>query len=382
MRSISHGTTRVGLRMIVLIVFTLLYLVGMTSIASWTLFENDFVVRWLKYLCNVWLGVLLYTVVFFAIAEVVTFILWKMKKMRRDHPKYHTFVVVRGVAAVALVACFSIYGVVHAQHVMTQEYDVDVAKESSLGDSYKIALISDLHIGYSVDNKLMSQMVDVINENHPDLVVIAGDIIDNEFYAIAEPDKIAKTLSRIQAKDGVYGVYGNHDVEEKLIGGFTVYKPEKIEVQNDVDRLMEAANVKMLQDEMVTIGDMQLVGRIDGEKPNSVVLDAGQQRLSPEEWTAKLDKTKPIVFLDHEPDDLTEKAEAGVDMDLCGHTHDGQVFPGNLTINLFWDNAYGYKKFEQLHSIVSSGVGVWGPAMRVGTNSEVVILNVNFREDK
>ncbi|MBQ0079506.1 MAG: metallophosphoesterase [Eubacterium sp.] len=334
--------------------------------------------RWLKYLCNVWIGIFVYTLIFLAVGEAVTFILWVTKKLRRTDAGYGKYVLVKGIAVAALVAGFSIYGVVHAQHVYLQEYDVDIAKESPLGDGYKIALISDLHIGYSVDNELMSQMVDVINQQNPDLVVVAGDIIDNEFYAIAEPDKIAETLAGINAKDGVYGVYGNHEVAEKLVGGFTLYKPEKIEVQDDVSQMMDAANINILEDEMVTIGDMQLVGRIDGEKPNGQVLHEGEQRLSPEEWTAKLDKNKPIVFLDHEPDDLPDKAEAGVDVDLCGHTHDGQVFPGNLTINLFWDNAYGFKKFGDMNSVVSSGVGVWGPAMRVGTNSEVVIVNVNF----
>ena len=86
-----------------------------------------------------------------------------------------------------------------------------------------------------------------------------------------------------------------------------------------------------------------------------------------------------MICVDHQPSELQEKADAGVDLDLCGHTHDGQIFPGNLTINLFWDNAYGLLKVDDMYSIVTSGVGVWGSAMRVGTDGEIAVVNVNFR---
>ena len=92
-----------------------------------------------------------------------------------------------------------------------------------------------------------------------------------------------------------------------------------------------------------------------------------------------MDADKPILVIDHEPDQLQELADAGVDIDLCGHTHDGQMFPGNLTIKLLWENPCGYLKKDQMHNIVTSGVGVFGPNMRVGTKSEICVIDVGFQ---
>lgn len=83
-------------------------------------------------------------------------------------------------------------------------------------------------------------------------------------------------------------------------------------------------------------------------------------------------------MLDHEPRELQELAEAGVDLDLCGHTHDGQMFPGNLITSLSWENSCGYLKKGEMHNIVTSGVGVFGPNMRVGTKSEICGVEVRF----
>ena len=93
---------------------------------------------------------------------------------------------------------------------------------------------------------------------------------------------------------------------------------------------------------------------------------------------AGVDKEGPVICIDHQPSELEEKAKAGVDLDLGGHTHDGQIFPGNLLIGFFWENACGMKKVDDMYSVVTSGVGVWGPAMRVGTDSEIVVVDVSF----
>ena len=101
-------------------------------------------------------------------------------------------------------------------------------------------------------------------------------------------------------------------------------------------------------------------------------------RKTPDEITAEMDKSKPIIVLDHQPKELRALADAGVDLDLCGHTHDGQMFPGNLTIKLMWENACGYLRKGKMHNIVTSGVGLFGPNMRVGTKAEICPITVHF----
>ena len=143
-----------------------------------------------------------------------------------------------------------------------------------------------------------------------------------------------------------------------------------------MDEFLENAGIKLLKDESVMIDDeIYLYGRPDARRPGRGIT----KRKTPSEITASMDKDKPIIVIDHEPSQLKALAKAGVDVDLCGHTHDGQLFPGNLTIKLMWENAYGYLKKGKMHNIVTSGVGLFGPNMRVGTKSEISVVNIHFK---
>ena len=209
-------------------------------------------------------------------------------------------------------------------------------------------------------------MVDRINGQDADLVVIAGDIFDNEWEAVEDPETIAATLRSIRSKYGVYACYGNHDIEEPVLAGFTFRQSEKKESDPRLDEFLKNANITLLRDEGTLIdGKFYLYGRPDAHRPGRGI----ETRKTPDEITAGLDKDKPIIVLDHQPKELQELADAGVDIDLCGHTHDGQMFPGNLTIKLMWENACGYLQKGKMHNIVTSGVGLFGPNMRVGTKS-------------
>ena len=117
-----------------------------------------------------------------------------------------------------------------------------------------------------------------------------------------------------------------------------------------------------------------MIGRADRTRPGRDI----SVRKTPNELTEDLDKSKPIIVLDHQPKEQDLLNEASVDLDLSGHTHDGQLFPGNITVNIMWDNAYGYKKYGNLHNIVTSGVGLYGPNMRIGTKAEITVINLKF----
>lgn len=142
-----------------------------------------------------------------------------------------------------------------------------------------------------------------------------------------------------------------------------------------MDEFLEDANIRLLQDEYVLIDDsFYLYGRPDAKKPGRGI----DIRKTPKEIMEKLDSRKPVIVLDHEPSELKELSEAGVDIDLCGHTHDGQMFPGNLVTKLFWENSCGYLKKGEMHNIVTSGIGLFGPNMRVGTKAEICSVKVHF----
>ena len=139
---------------------------------------------------------------------------------------------------------------------------------------------------------------------------------------------------------------------------------------------LQKSNIHLLEDESVLINNkFYIVGRKDAALSEKV----GEIRQTPKQLTSSLDKNKPVIFIDHQPKELQELADAGADLDLCGHTHDGQTFPGNITVRFLWENPCGYLKKDNMHNIVTSGAGVWGPAMRIGTDSEICVINVSFQ---
>ena len=333
--------------------------------------------RLMKLIGNYWLGVLLYVVLTVLIADAIRLVVKKTKKIPEEYIRSKRTFVIAGTVCIVIISTLSIWGAINARIIHTTKYNVTINKEVKKIKDLKIALVADLHLGYNIGTPHIKNMVKKINKQNPDLVVIAGDIFDNEYEALDNPKEITKALKSIKSKYGVYATYGNHDIKEKVLAGFTFNKKgEKKESDIRMDQLLENANINLLRDEEVMIEDsIYLYGRPDYRRPGRGITT----RKTAEEITENMDKDKPIIVIDHEPSELQELADAGVDMDLCGHTHDGQVFPGNITSALMWENSYGYLKKDNMHNIVTSGVGLFGPNMRVGTIAEVVIINVKFR---
>ncbi len=334
--------------------------------------------RWLIYLSNIWFGTLCYILLTVLAADGIRLIAKLIVKRgkKREWKESRRLFVVSGTFCIALILSLSVYGYLNARHIHTADYSVTINKTCKNLNSMRVVLVADLHLGYSVGNAQMSQMVKKINAQEPDLVVIAGDIFDNNYDALKNPDKIARTLRGIKSNYGVYACYGNHDIQEKILAGFTFSHDKKKMSDPRMDQFLKDAHIQFLHDEGVLIDDsFYLFGRADRERPGRGI----SKRLSPKELTEDMDQDRPILVIDHEPDQLQELADAGVDLDLCGHTHDGQMFPGNLTIKLLWENPCGYLKKDRMHNIVTSGVGVFGPNMRVGTKSEICVIDVGFQ---
>lgn len=366
-----------------------------TSAAVYSFFAFSFLIAFLmppqaaacrnmKQIGNYWLGVLLYMILIIVVADVTRLVLLHILHIERKKlctPRMRRIV---GRSCMVLILVVSILGVVNAGIVRTTPYEITVNKQAGKMDSLKVVLAADLHLGYNIGASQMQKMVEKINEQDADLVVFAGDIFDNEWEAVEKPDEIAAILRGIRSKYGVYACYGNHDVEEPILAGFTFGGSESKQSSTEMDAFLEQANIKLLQDEGVLIDDIfYLYGRPDAQRPGvaadaAATADAENARLTPAEITRGMDKSKPILVIDHQPRELTELADAGVDVDLCGHTHDGQIFPANIIVNLTWENAYGYLKKGKMHNIVTSGVGLFGPNMRVGTKAEICPITVRF----
>lgn len=328
--------------------------------------------RILKGLGYYWMGIMLYAFLFVIVADLLRLVFKKIRKESATHIRP----AIAGSICFLLIISVSLYGMINARTIQTSSYNVTVNKTAESLDSLRIVLIADLHLGYSVGTSQMRQMVNKINDQNPDLVVVAGDIFDNEYEALDNPDELATILGNIKSTYGTYACYGNHDIQEPILAGFTFPKKGKKMSDPRMDSLLEKAGITLLSDEYTLIDDaFYLYGRPDYERPGRGITT----RKTPEEITSVLNHEKPIIVIDHEPRELDELADAGVDLDLCGHTHDGQVFPLTLITDLVWENACGYLQKGSMHNIVTSGVGVFGPNMRVGTRSEICVIDVDFQ---
>lgn len=359
------------------IILTVIYtLIALTPLTGFLIQKPAFLHRILKITSNYFLGIFMYILMVLFSIDVVRLILkyavhasWIQSRI--------VFAAV-GACCICIVIIISFSGIYHAKHIKVTPYKITVDKSAPDMDSLKIVLLADTHFGYNSGAVHAQEIVDKINEQQPDLVCIAGDIFDNEYDAVREPEKISEILRTIRSKYGVYACWGNHDLNEPILAGFTFkHKKEDSKQLKDprMKRFLQNSNIQLLEDEAVLIDNsFYVVGRKDA----SLVEKIEEKRKTPAQLTQKLDKDKTIIVIDHQPKELQDIADAGVDLDLCGHTHDGQTFPGNFTVKFLWENPCGYLQKGSMHNIVTSGSGVWGPAMRVGTDSEICTINLIF----
>ena len=356
-------------------VFIIFYILIASSLLTGFLINKpEFLHRILKNTGNYFLGTFLYIILVIVVVDLVRLILKYVFHAR--FLEFRSTFVITGFVCMALIILISVYGILHVGTIKVTPYEVTVNKKVKDMDSLKIVLLADTHFGYSINCRHAQKMVEKINAQDPDIVCIAGDIFDNDYDAISDPEGVCNALKSIKSRYGVYACWGNHDLDEPILAGFTFGGKKKDQADPRMEQLLRDANIHLLTDEAELIVDkFYVVGRNDSSRTHKL----GGQRLSPAQLTKDLDLNKPVIFIDHQPKQLQETADAGADLDLCGHTHDGQIFPGNLFIHLFWENSFGYLKKDKMHNIVTSGVGVWGPDMRVGTNCEICPITVHFQ---
>ena len=321
-----------------------------------------------------WIGIMLYSLLYVVLFDLLRLIA-KHTKLKNTLLFSRGSVISIGSVVVACAVATCLYGIFNARNIKVNEYSVTVNKSCGSDKHLKAVLVADLHMGYAIGVDHITNMVKKINEQNADIVIIAGDIFDNSYDGMDDPEGIKAQLKSIKSKYGVYAVYGNHDIDEKILMGFTFDWGGKQLNSEKMTNFIKECDIKLINDESVLINDeFYLVGRRDTDKPGTE--DGTRAEIS--ELTKDLDKTKPIFVLSHEPDELQKTADAGADIDFSGHTHDGQLFPGKLTIGLLWENPCGMIKKDNMYSIVTSGVGVYGTFMRVGTDAEICSVDIDF----
>ena len=276
--------------------------------------------------------------------------------------------------ALGLAVLTLIYGFFNARYIRTVNYEISLNKGDSGSFSQmaglRAVIVSDLHIGRTVERKWLAKVVNAANKAQPDIILIAGDIFDNNMGALNDPEEITAEFRRFAAPLGVYACAGNHDVDRLSL--------RETAATDRIQEFLKNAGIILLQDEVVLVNDaFYLIGRRDARP-----IGARQVRKTAAELSADLDKSRPLVFLDHQPVDFPAEEEAGADLILSGHTHGGQFFPGNIATAQIYrkTGAVHYGRWQGLsaQALVSSGAGVWGPPFRIATQSEVVVADIHF----
>ena len=298
------------------------------------------------------MGIILYFLLFTLVADVIFIVPRLLKLSFTAHRFFRGFVTV-GVLTLTLITCVG--GFINARRIDHVSYEVELDGGCDISDM-NIVMISDLHLGAVGSEGRLEKIVDEINSLKPDVVCIVGDFFDTDFSAVKDPDAAVETLLKLQPTYGTYACFGNHD------GG---------ESNGQMVEFLERANICLLRESYTVIDErLVLIGRLDGS-PIGDYSEGKRGKLS--EFFVRNDAEMPVIVMDHNPariDEYTTEA----DLILCGHTHKGQVFPGGILTDLMYTVDYGYyrKDTQSPHVIVSSGIGWWGPPMRVGTNSEIV----------
>lgn len=268
-----------------------------------------------------------------------------------------------GIIPIILATIIVGYGYWNMSHIVEKDYKIYTNKEIR-PEGYRVAMISDLHYGTVMNREKLEAACKSIEEANPDIVVLCGDIVD-EKTELNQMKEAIEILGDIKSQYGVFYVYGNHDdAKYSSIPSYT---------KEDLKNELISNGIHVLADESYDINDdLVIIGREDEG------FSKDEPRKSGEELLIGIDKNKFLLLLDHQPSDLQENSSLGYNLQLSGHTHNGQIWPVGLMDELFKFNEleYGYKKIGDYQIIVSSGISGWNYPIRTGSRSEYLIIDI------
>ena len=308
---------------------------------------------------SIWLGTMAYLIVLILGIDILRllnvifpfFPSWITDNILKA--KQVTALIVAGITILAVIA-----SCLNASSPQVRRLDLTIRKKSPLR-SLHVVMASDIHLGTVISNSHLKKIVDTINTLNPDIVLLPGDIVDEDIAPVIRQN-LGEQLKQIHSKYGIYAVTGNHE----YIGG----------VEAACAYLTEHGIV-MLRDTSVVIDDaFVIVGREDVSRRQF----GGHHRKTYEELLSGIRMTMPIISMDHQPMHLIEAEQAGIDLQLSGHTHNGQIWPFNYIARAVYELSWGYLKKGSTQYYVSCGVGTWGPPMRSGNRPEIVDLRITF----
>ena len=288
---------------------------------------------------TMWLIVFLYLLIIFILSDVASLCHLLPKSFLKDN--IAGLLTVFGIMIIVMTL-----GALRYQHKYREEITINTTK--AIEKPLTIVLASDLHIGYHNRKTELARWVNLINAEKPDLVLICGDIIDRSLRPVLE-DNYAEEFLRIQAP--VYTVLGNHEYFSNVA---------------QAERFFKEAGIVLLKDSVAHFKGIDIIGRNDR---------TAHRRASVKDLAVGLEGF--TILLDHQPYHLEEAEQAGIDFQFSGHTHRGQVWPVSWITDAMYEKSWGHHQRAGTLYYISSGLGIWGPKVRIGTRSEYLVLHLN-----
>lgn len=307
-----------------------------------------------------WLGAMVYFLLFVILIDVLRLLnaLFGFLPASFYTPEYQMlfFLIVNAAVIVILI-----FGYLNAANPVIKRLNINIGKKAGLLRSLNIVMASDIHLGTIVNRTRLGKIVSLINSLSPDVILLPGDVVDEDIESVVKQN-CGEDLRKLKSKYGVYAITGNHE----YIGG----------VEPSVKYLTEHGLTE-LRDRAVKVADsFYIIGREDRASKGF----AGIRRKTLSQIMEEIGQNKnlPIILMDHQPLRLEEAEVNGIDLQLSGHTHHGQLWPFNFITKKLYEVSMGYKKKGNTHYYVSCGVGSWGPPLRTGNRPEIIQIKLNF----
>jgi predicted MPP superfamily phosphohydrolase len=269
-----------------------------------------------------------------------------------------------GIAAIGSCAAILVYGFFHGKRLVIKTYVVDTLIPV-IGGELRIALISDVHMGMTIDEVRLQKQMDRLSAEKPDLLIIAGDLVDDR-TSPAQMQAACAVVGSLPTTYGTFFAYGNHDLAN--------HGPKPPYTKAELDQALTDHGVRIMDDQIHAVAGLTLIGRHDAAFARNA------ERASLEHLLVGVDTSKPIILIDHQPREMKAAATAGVTLQVSGHTHAGQVWPMSWFAQVF-AFSYGHRVISGMHAIISSGMGNRGNVLRSGCTAEMVLIHLRNSKD-
>lgn len=297
---------------------------------------------------NTWLIAFLYLLLLFVVTDIASLCHILPKIYLKD--SWIGLLSIVGIVVVILTI-----GGFHYHHKYREE--TTITTDKSLDKPLTVVMASDLHLGYHNRKAELARWVDLINVENPDLVLFCGDIIDLSPRPVLKGN-YAEEFRRVNAP--MYTVLGNHEYYGNL---------------KQAEIFFQEAGITLLKDSAAHTKGLDIIGRNDRTNPRRLTLQQLKDKLS-------ISNSQFSILLDHQPYHLEEAEAAGIDFQFSGHTHRGQVWPLSWVTDAMYEKAWGHHQRGNTHYYISSGLGIWGPKIRIGTRSEYLVLHIENKAKK